>query len=642
MRTPPTTVPPADVHALLDEIGAHIAAYDREWRYVYVNESAQRILGKRADELLGRSIWELFPGAVGNQYYQELHAALNEQRVIISEHHYAPFAKWFRNYIYPSPRGVTVFSADITAEKQARRALADTEQQLHLAMRAGRMGTWQWTFATGRFECSPALEAMLGLPPGEFGATFDQFLRCVEPDDRARLSPQVFAALDRRGEQALEFRIRRPDGTTRWIDTRGAVFRDEGGEPQRAMGVCIDVTERKQAEGQRDEFLRREKAARQELEKANQAKDQFLAVLSHELRTPLTPVLTAAQMLEADSSLPKRHRDVITLIRRNTELEARLVDDLLDLTRISRGKLDLFRTPVDLHDKISHVASMCEAEARAAGVEVTVALGAARRMVSADAARMQQVLWNLLKNAIKYTPAGGRVEVQTANPDNDHLQVRIRDTGRGLTPQEIDTIFEAFVQGDRPDAPRSGGLGLGLAISRSIVALHDGSLVAESAGPGRGATFMLTLETIIAAPSPAPSAGSRLERGEGYILLVEDHADTRQVLAALLRGTGYRVCVADTVASALRIIEAQPVDLMVCDVGLPDGTGLDLMRQIRARRPLKAIALSGYGMERDMAESHAAGFQDHLTKPVNVERLRAAIRRQLATPASRPVPDASG
>ncbi|HYG65303.1 MAG TPA: ATP-binding protein, partial [Thermoanaerobaculia bacterium] len=300
--------------------------------------------------------------------------------------------------------------------------------------------------------------------------------------------------------------------------------------------------------------------AKDAAEEASRAKDQFLAVLSHELRTPLTPVLAAAQLLEMDRDLPARHRDSLAMIRRNVQLEARLIDDLLDLTRIARGKLELQLASVDVHEKIRLVVRMLEAEAAAKPVSVAVHLEAARPLVTGDAARIQQVLWNLIKNSVKFTPPEGGVQIRTWDSPEGRLRVEVRDTGVGIDPEVLPRIFDAFEQGGSSVTRQFGGLGLGLAISKSLVDLHGGTLTAASEGPGRGATFTLELPALIpdattaagaaaAAPAPPENRGARL-------LLVEDHLDTADAMARLLGSFGYDVRVAGTVASALEAAES--------------------------------------------------------------------------------------
>jgi signal transduction histidine kinase len=401
----------------------------------------------------------------------------------------------------------------------------------------------------------------------------------------------------------------------------------------RAVQEAEERARLRRAEREREELLARERAARAEAERAGRMKDRFLATLSHELRTPLTPVLTTAQVMERDPALPARYREPLALIRRNVELEARVIDDLLDLTGISRGRIACSFATVDLHEQLRHVVRSCDADVRSKGLGLSVYLEASVHLVRADGARLQQALWNLLRNAVKFTPAGGRIAIRTVNRD-DRILVAMEDTGVGLEPEAVPRIFEIFEQGDQEVARQFGGLGLGLAIAKEIVAAHGGALTARSEGRGKGATFTLELATTSAAPartSPAdleqPRGSGEAPRGGGRLLLVEDNEDTAAVMSMLLESFGFQVRVAGTVALALKAVEAEPFDLIISDIALPDGSGLDLMKQIQLSRPVKGIAMSGYGMEEDVTRSLAAGFSAHLTKPVSLPVLEDALRQ---------------
>jgi two-component system CheB/CheR fusion protein len=389
-----------------------------------------------------------------------------------------------------------------------------------------------------------------------------------------------------------------------------------------------------------------------EVQAANRAKDHFLATLSHELRTPLAPVLAMASRLAVHQDLPAAVRDGLAMIHRNVGLEARLIDDLLDLTRIGRGKLELHRKPTDLRQVVQQALETCD-ERELAARQVVLDLSAPEHLVWGDPSRLVQVFWNLLNNALKFTPRGGTIRVRSyceepsaSAPEPGaarQLVVEIADSGVGIEPGELESIFDAFDQGGQETGRRFGGLGLGLAISRAILDLHGGCLSAASAGRHRGATFAVRLPLAVeaAAVERAGAAAGAARETEASsaavsplaILLVEDHADTAEAVAQLLQAIGHRVTVAGTVAEALAAAEAAPFDLLVSDLGLPDGAGHELMRLLASRRdPMRGIALSGYGMEADVARSREAGFDLHLVKPVTLEELRAAIERLAAPP----------
>jgi signal transduction histidine kinase len=387
------------------------------------------------------------------------------------------------------------------------------------------------------------------------------------------------------------------------------------------------------------DLLAREQSARAQAEAASKAKDHFLATLSHELRTPLNPVLMTVSAMQTDPTLPPRLREDVDLVRRNVELESKLIDDLLDLTRIARGKLELNPEAVDLHGVLEHaLETCCEEDARRKHLTIISELTASRRFVWGDSARLSQVFWNLLKNAVKFTPDGGSIALRTRD-DLEHgsIAVEVVDTGIGIEPEAAARIFDAFEQENRGITRRFGGLGLGLAICKALVDLHGGTITVRSEGKGKGATFTVRLATIRepAARRREPAGGlpfaARLNGAvDGRaveVLLVEDHEMTARVTSRLLRQAGYRVTVAADVESAKRMTDERRFDVVISDLGLPDGTGLDVMKHLRSRHGIPAIAVSGYGMEEDVRQTRDAGFSEHLVKPIDLPKLQAAIAR---------------
>jgi signal transduction histidine kinase/CheY-like chemotaxis protein len=428
--------------------------------------------------------------------------------------------------------------------------------------------------------------------------------------------------------------LRRHDGAYRWFLSRAVPIRDAAGRVVRWFGTNTDVTEQREAES----ALER---ARDEAVAASRAKDDFLAALSHELRTPLNPVLLVASDAADDPTLPDHIRADFEAIRKNVSLEARLIDDLLDLTRISRGKLLLDLEAHDVHAILRDALGTIETDAAEKAVALTLELQADSSAVRGDAVRLQQVFWNVLKNAVKFTPEYGRVAVVTRTDEaRERIEISVTDTGIGLRPEELTRIFDAFAQGDHAtsgEVHRFGGLGLGLAISRMVVAMHDGTIRALSEGPGRGATFIIELPLAVDAPhgfqadagsgaAAAPAAG---ERPGSRLLLVEDHAPTRTALERLLLRRKFVVTPAGTLAEARALLQNETFDLLISDVGLPDGSGCDLMCECAHEHGPKGIALTGYGMEPDIARSRAAGFSAHLIKPVSMQALDRAIAEVL-------------
>ena len=365
---------------------------------------------------------------------------------------------------------------------------------------------------------------------------------------------------------------------------------------------------------------------------ASAAKDQFLAILSHELRTPLTPIFAILAAIEQYPDLPEAIRSDLLVISRNLQLEARLIDDLLDLTRISKGKISLQREITDVHGLIRSVRQLCQVEIDKQQVQFEMQLEAPRYHVLGDAGRLQQVLWNLLSNAIKFTPAGGMIELRTSVVGSTELRIRLTDSGRGIGLDSLERIFQPFEQGDLSVPPQFGGLGLGLAISKGIVDAHEGQIQAESLGLGRGATFTVTLplaETQQMPNAPPPRPEPPAAQKDVRILLVDDHEDTLEFMSRFLTLCGHKVVTASTYRKALSVGGQQEFDLVISDVGLPDGSGYELMPALQALSPVKGIALSGYGMKSDVDRSMAAGFSAHLTKPCDLSVLNATIEKVL-------------
>src|SRR5437764_4393280 len=396
-----------------------------------------------------------------------------------------------------------------------------------------------------------------------------------------------------------------------------------------AMALSAGMAERRRAE----EALQQQNAA---VETANRTKDHFLAMLSHELRTPLTPVISALEALETEPAQTREVKSALAMIRRNVELETQLIDDLLDFTRIAKDKLQLRFAPVDAHVAISDVVEMCRAEAESRNLQVHLNLRANTHYVAADAAKFQQIIWNLLKNATKFTPEDGEIAISSSNPSPEVLAITVRDTGIGMESEIMQRIFDPFEQGNRSFERRFGGLGLGLAISKSLAQAHGGTLTAQSDGRNRGSTFLLSMKTISPAEGrdvPAKTTGESSRQGL-RILLVDDHEDTCTALEKLLVRRGHLVAATHNMRSAMEAAVRNQFDLLISDIALPDGNGMKLMMQMRAISKVPGIAISGFGNNGDIEKSLQAGFAEHLIKPVKIDALEVAIERAIAIGAS--------
>jgi signal transduction histidine kinase len=382
----------------------------------------------------------------------------------------------------------------------------------------------------------------------------------------------------------------------------------------------------------------RDVTLRQELIAANAAKDQFLALLSHELRSPLSPVIAMVGELEAEVPDSQPVREALEVVRRNVELEARLIDDLLDVTRISKGKLQLSFETNCVHQVLQRAYEICRKEIEAKNLEVEFRLRAVDTHVEGDPARLQQVFWNLIKNSVKFTPEKGRITVDTVNSAPDKIEVRVIDTGIGIEQEKIDKIFNAFEQGQVDITRRFGGLGLGLAISKALIDAHGGKIRVQSPGKDQGATFSVELNTVLTPiggdgesedqevdvePAQAVSKHRR-------VLLVDDHYDTCIGMKRMLERRGYEIAVAHSAEQAVEKVRTENFDLLISDIGLPDRSGYELMREVRLNKDLPGIALSGFGSEQDVNQAREAGFSEHLTKPINFERLEKTIQNLLS------------
>lgn len=508
---------------------------------------------------------------------------------------------------------------------RAARALRESREDLNRAQAVAQTGSWRLNVHRNELLWSDETHRIFGIPKGTL-LNYETFLNAVHPEDRERVDSHWQAAL--RGEPYdLEHRIV-VGRDTKWVRERAELEFDAQGSPLGGFGTVQDITARKGFEEALAAAKIDAERAKAAAEEASRAKDHFLAVLSHELRTPLTPVLATITMLQNDPQVSADARECLALARRNIEMEARLIDDLLDVNRITRGKIELDRRPVALGEVIRRAIEVCRPEIESRELHCEDNLGpVADRLINADAVRLQQVFWNLLKNAIKFTPQGGRVQVRCLPEGDGRVVAEVVDNGEGMDPQALARVFNAFEQGSAGVTRQFGGLGLGLTISKALVEMHGGTIEAHSAGRGKGATFRVKLPVAGSQRPVAQPSGSSLATGDRKlearalrILLVEDHTDTARIMTRLLTLKRCEVQAAGTMDRALALVARDSFDVIISDIGLPDGTGFELMRQLRARGCRKpAIAVSGYGQEDDVRRSREAGFNAHLTKPVDVE-----------------------
>ena len=502
--------------------------------------------------------------------------------------------------------------------READAALRENRDVLSLAMRGGAMGAWSRNIVSNEVWWSRELEEIVGLPPGTFSRTEAGFFDVVHEEDRPAVRKAIDDAVERRSDYIVEFRFRHASGEWRWMEGRGRAVYELDGSPRTLYGIGIDVTERKRAEM----ALREAKLA---AEAANELKDQFLATLSHELRTPLNVILGYARLLQTHAVPAENQQRAFDVIARNAVAQSQLVDDLLDMSRITTGKFRLELQSISIAAVLTDTLDGVKPAADAKGITLRVDIDPAAGTISADPGRLQQVFWNVLTNALKFTPADGRVFVSLRS-EGANVLVTISDTGTGISREFLPFVFEPFRQAGAGFDRAHGGLGLGLAISRQLVELHGGTIDASSAGAGQGATFTIRLPRMrdagkaepIAERADTPHRSAATSLAGVNILLVDDEADTLTLFRDALVGTGAHVRAVANGLDALRELENWQPDLLVTDLGLPGMDGYELVRAIRDKRPdLPAVAVSAYARADDRERALAAGFIAHIAKPID-------------------------
>jgi PAS domain S-box-containing protein len=489
------------------------------------------------------------------------------------------------------------------AERQA------SESRLHLALDAGRMGTWDWDIKSGRVSWSAQLESIHGLEPGAFGGTLDAFRRDVHPADVERLQSAISAALEApEADYSIEYRIVREDGACRWLAARGRVLVDSLGRPIRMVGVCCDTTERKLAEdGVRE---------------ADRRKDDFLATLAHELRNPLAQLRAGTAVIRMARGDPETVVEHCTIMERQLQQLARLVDDLLDLSDLTHRGLRLDKQRIQLAAITRTAVEQSRILIEQADHTISVTLPDEHIFLEADPLRLGQVLTNLLSNAVKYTPRGGHIEL-AAERAGAGVRISVRDNGLGIPSNMLGTIFEMFSQLDRSLETGYKGLGVGLSLVKSLVHMHGGTIEAQSEGLGKGRT-----QPSQPAPLPPEAARRVHDTVDCRVLLVEDNRDVARSMVRLIRLLGHDIRVAFDGREALQIGGEFKPDVVLMDIGLPKLNGYEAAREIRSTpwgEKVALVAVTGWGREIDMRRSHESGFDRHLTKPVDPDVLEALL-----------------
>lgn len=517
---------------------------------------------------------------------------------------------------------------DLSARKQAEMTLRQSEERYRYL--AESIPQLVWTAdADGQItDTNQRWLAYVGLPLAQIQAEGWQAI--IYPDDIPTLSQQWVAAQQAGVHYRAEGRLRRADGAYRWHLHQAIPLKNQQGQIVKWFGTATDIEDQKQLEHQRQRLLEQEQTAREQAETANRIKDEFLAVLSHELRSPLNPILGWSKLLQTQKLDEQKTRQALATIERNAHLQTQLIEDLLDVSRILRGKLVLNMAPVSLSSVIEAALETVRLAAEAKGIQIQKAFNLDVDQVVGDTARLQQVIWNLLSNAVKFTPSKGTVEIRLAQLNHD-AQIQVSDTGKGITPEFLPYVFDYFRQEDGTTTRKFGGLGLGLAIVRHITELHGGTVWAESPGEGLGATFTVQLPLLpISISVDEKNESPTIANLSGVrVLAVDDDEDIRTLIEFILQQAGAAVRVVASATEVLQQLEAFSPDILISDIGMPDFDGYMLMRQVRTLAPeqerIPAIALTAYAGEIDQQQAIAAGFQMHLAKPVEPENLIRAI-----------------
>ena len=626
---------------LLSRIADQFLALDCQWRYTYVNDRVMDVTGMAREDLLGKCIWDLFPDLVNSNFYASVHRAVATQTSVQFEYFYPLWNRWFENHVYPSGDGVSIIVTDITDRKQAEENLRESEERYRAIVNQALTGVAYSSIGGKLTLVNQKYCDITGYSAEELSQL--RMHDITHPEDLPR-NIELYNRMMVDGTPfEIEKRYIRKDGSIVWVNNSVSAICDRNGNPQSVVAIVLDVTERKQAEAERDDLLARERAAREDAEMANRVKDEFLAVLSHELRSPLNPILGWSTLLLGNKLDAAKTTQALVAIQRNAKLQSELIEDLLDVSRILRGKLSLNVAPVNLVAIIQEAMETVRLAAQTKGIDLRFAtndfatsdfatsddVDAGKRergtkpgnqavsispspiQVLGDSTRLQQVVWNLLSNAVKFTPEGGRVDVRleryecagmnsppnepaqpldlnpqiSTQPLQTYAQITVSDTGQGIAPHFLPYVFDYFRQADAATTRKFGGLGLGLAIARHLVELHGGTIQVESCGEGQGATFTVKLPLMqLDEPVNSDSQLSEetLDLSGIQVLVVDDDDDTREFVSFLINQCGANVISVASAEEALVMLTRFQPNVLLSDIGMPEVDGYTLMQQVRA------------------------------------------------------------
>ncbi len=643
----------SQIHNILESITDAFVAVDADWRYTYVNSEAARLSRLTAEEMLGQRLWDVFPDLVDSIFYEQYHHAVAENVSVQFEALSPILNLWLAVKAYPFGDGLAIYFQDISDRKQAEAEREKLLDQLEIersrfeaVLRQMPGGVVIAEATSGQLLLANQQVAKLLGEPIDPTRNFDHHDQYVgfHPDGRP-YTPEEWPMTRaiRTGENIPneDIEIHLKDGRSVTIRCNASPIRDSRGEIVAGVVTFYDITEQKQNEQEREQLLLREQLAREQAEVANRVKDEFLAVLSHELRSPLNAILGWAKLLRSRQYDEPTQSRALETIERNAKHQTQLIEDLLDVSRILRGKLSLNVVPVNLANVIEAAIETVQLAAEAKSITLQIELDPSVGSVAGDASRLQQVVWNLLSNAVKFTPPHGHITIRLQD-HNCYAIIQVSDSGKGITTDFLPYIFESFRQADSTTTRMFGGLGLGLAIVRHLVELHGGTVMADSAGEDQGSTFTVKLPLIQNSTDHTKGDLSPLATGNLnglQILLVDDEADTRDFLEFVLKEFGATVTAVSSAEQALSTLEQFTPDLLLSDIGMPQQDGYTLIRQVRTQLPapqrdLPAIALTAYATQEDAARAIAAGFQHHLSKPVEPATLIQTISDLMQQPTS--------
>jgi PAS domain S-box-containing protein len=621
--------------AIVESSGDGFVVLDRRWRYRYLNDRVAELARRRPKDLLGRSIWDVFPELVGTTFEIEARRALADDAGRRFEFFHPPLGGWADIQMYASGEGLVVYFRDIATQKEAQvtasrlaAIVSSSDDAIVSKDLNGTIMTW-----------NPAAERMFGYSASE---AVGQSITLIIPPERRHEEDIVLARI-RAGHSVEHFetvRVRK-DGQPVDVSLTISPVRGAGHEIVGASKIARDITTRKAIERERSELLARERAARAEAETANRAKDDFLTTLSHELRTPLNAVYGWAAILKTGQVDEATRAKAIDTIMRNSNTQVQLIDDLLDIGRIASGKLRLEVQSVAPGPVIDAALEAVRPAALAKSIDLQTEVDADAGPITGDPNRLQQVAWNLLSNAVKFTPAGGRVSVRVRRV-NPHVEIVVRDTGCGIAPEFLPYVFERFRQGDSSSTRVHSGIGLGLTLVKHLVELHGGTVTAESPGANQGATFTVRLPlTVALVPAATPEraltmsdpiiSNGLLTRLDGLrVLAIDDDADALNLLATILGRAGATVELCSGAAQGFDMLVGKPPDVLISDIEMPGEDGYSLIRRVRALDPAQggrtpAIALTAYGRREDRLLAISAGFSMHVPKPVDPAELTTLV-----------------